>query len=121
MQDIFAVIFLTVSTGKIPEITALALFALPLLRPSLFKVLDKAGHGEMLVLYGIFLALVAGAGLFEAVGMKADLGALILGMMLAAHPKASEMSKSLFNLKELLLVCFFLNIGLSEEPTLTDS
>ncbi|MGF1714163.1 cation:proton antiporter family protein [Photobacterium chitinilyticum] len=118
MQDIFAVIFLTVSTGKIPEITALVLFALPLLRPSLFKILDKAGHGEMLVLYGIFLALVAGAGLFEAVGMKADLGALILGMMLAAHPKASELSKSLFNLKELLLVCFFLNIGLSEEPTL---
>ena len=118
MQDIFAVIFLTVSTGKVPEITALALFGLPLLRPLLFKVLDKAGHGEMLVLYGIFLALVAGAGLFEAVSMKADLGALIMGMMLAAHPKASELSKSLFNLKELLLVCFFLNIGLSEEPTL---
>ncbi|ELR67317.1 Glutathione-regulated potassium-efflux system protein KefB [Photobacterium marinum] len=117
MQDVFAVIFLTVSTGKIPEITALGLFALPLLRPSLFKILDRAGHGEMLVLYGIFLALVAGAGLFEAVGMKADLGALIMGMMLAAHPKASELSKSLFNLKELLLVCFFLNIGLSEEPT----
>lgn len=118
MQDIFAVIFLTASTGKIPEISALALFALPLLRPSLFKILDRAGHGEMLVLYGIFLALVAGAGLFEVVGMKADLGALIMGMMLAAHPKSSEMSKSLFNLKELLLVCFFLNIGLSEEPTL---
>ena len=76
-----------------------------------FKILDRAGHGEMLVLYGIFLALVAGAGLFEFVGMKADLGALIMGMMLAAHPKSSEMSKSLFNFKELLLVCFFLNIG----------
>ncbi|MGF1724180.1 cation:proton antiporter [Photobacterium nomapromontoriensis] len=117
MQDIFAVIFLTASTGKIPEISAFALLALPLLRPSLFKILDRAGHGEMLVLYGIFLALVAGAGLFEAVGMKADLGALILGMMLAAHPKSSEMAKSLFNFKELLLVCFFLNIGLAEEPT----
>ncbi len=118
MQDIFAVIFLTISTGKVPDITALALFALPLLRPSLFKILDRAGHGEMLVLYGVFLALVAGAGLFEAVGMKPDLGALIMGMLLAAHPKASEMSKSLFNFKELLLVCFFLNIGLSETPTI---
>ena len=118
MQDIFAVVFLTVSMGKIPYITALGLFALPLLRPILFRILDKAGHGEMLVLYAIFLALVAGAGLFELVGIKADLGALILGMMLAAHPKASEMSKTLFNLKELLLVCFFLNIGLAEEPTL---
>lgn len=119
MQDIFAVIFLTASTGKLPEITALALFALPLLRPSLFKIMDKAGHGEMLVLYGIFLALVAGAGLFTFVGMKADLGALIMGMMLAAHPKSSELSKSLFNLKELLLVFFFLNIGLAEPATWT--
>ncbi|MGR5542806.1 cation:proton antiporter, partial [Vibrio campbellii] len=73
--------------------------------------------GEMLVLMGIFLALVCGAGLFEAVGMKADLGALILGMLLAGHYKASELSKALFNLKELFLICFFLNIGLSAEPT----
>jgi hypothetical protein len=62
---------------------------------------------------------VVGAGLFEFVGMKPDLGALILGMMLAGHKKASELSKSLFNLKELFLVCFFLNIGLSEQPTLS--
>ncbi|MFA0071453.1 cation:proton antiporter, partial [Vibrio breoganii] len=38
--------------------------------------------------------------------------------LLAGHPKASELSKSLFNLKELFLVCFFLNIGLSEQPTI---
>ncbi|CAM4457867.1 cation:proton antiporter [Vibrio astriarenae] len=117
MQDIFAVLFLTISTGKIPEWYAIALFALPLLRPIFFKLLDIVGHGEMLVLMGIFLALVCGAGLFEAVGMKADLGALILGMLLAGHYKASELSKALFNLKELFLICFFLNIGLSAEPT----
>ncbi|WP_162062584.1 cation:proton antiporter [Vibrio taketomensis] len=119
MQDIFAVIFLTASTGKIPEWYAIVLFALPLLRPAFYKLLDWVGHGEMLVLFGVFFALVVGAGLFELVGMKADLGALILGMLLAGHKKASELSKSLFNLKELFLVCFFLNIGLSAQPTLT--
>ncbi|HAS62797.1 MAG TPA: potassium transporter Kef [Vibrio sp.] len=119
MQDIFAVIFLTASTGKLPEWYAVALFALPLLRPLFYKLLDWVGHGEMLVLFGIFFALVVGAGLFELVGIKADLGALILGMLLAGHKKASELSKSLFNLKELFLVCFFLNIGLSEQPTMT--
>ena len=113
MQDIFAVVFLTASTGKIPEWYAIALFGLPLLRPIFYKLLDKVGHGEMLVLFGIFFALVVGAGLFELVGMKPDLGALILGMLLAGHRKASELSKSLFNMKELFLVCFFLNIGLS--------
>ncbi len=119
MQDIFAVIFLTVSTGKIPEWYAVILFALPFVRPLFFKVLDHVGHGEMLVLSGIFFALVIGAGLFKLVGLKPDLGALILGMLLAGHTKASELSKTLFNLKELFLVCFFLNIGLEAEPTLS--
>ncbi|WP_413110562.1 cation:proton antiporter [Thaumasiovibrio sp. DFM-14] len=118
MQDVFAVIFLTASTGKVPEIYALALFALPLLRPFFYYLLDRCGHGEMLVLSGIVFALLFGAGLFEFVGLKADLGALVFGMLLAGHSKASELSKSLFNIKELLLVCFFLNIGLAEAPTL---
>ena len=118
MQDIFAVLFLTVSVGKIPSIWALGLFALPLVRPLLFKLLDRAGHGELLVLYGFFLALVVGAGLFESVGMKADLGALIAGMLIAAHPSAKDMAKSLFNMKELFLICFFLSIGLGGFPQL---
>jgi len=116
MQDIFAVLFLTISVAHIPSIWALGLFALPLLRPLLFKLLDRAGHGELLVLYGFFLALVVGAGLFQSVGMKADLGALIAGLLLAAHPSAKKMAKSLFNLKELFLICFFVNIGLGGLP-----
>ena len=118
MQDIFAVLFLTISTGKIPEWYAICLFALPFLRPILYKLLDKCGHGEMLVLFGFFMALVMGGGLFTLVGLKADLGALVIGMLLAGHSKASELSKSLFNIKEVFLVCFFLNIGLSGAPTL---
>lgn len=117
MQDIFAVVFLTITSGKMPGIEALILLTLPLFRPLLFKCLDRADHGEVLVLFGFFLALVMGAGLFNEVGIKADLGALILGMLMASHPRASEMAKSLFNLKELFLVCFFINIGLSEHPT----
>ncbi|MFA0724831.1 cation:proton antiporter, partial [Vibrio sp. 10N.222.49.E5] len=45
MQDIFAVVFLTASTGKIPEWYAIALFALPFLRPLFYKILDWVGHG----------------------------------------------------------------------------
>lgn len=117
MQDLFAVIFITGTSGKIPGIEALILFALPLLRPALYRLLDKVGHGEVLLLFGVFLALVLGAGLFDTVGMKADLGALILGMLMSWHPRSSELAKSLFNIKEAFLICFFLNIGLSEQPT----
>jgi predicted Kef-type K+ transport protein len=117
MQDVFAVLFLTASTGKLPHWYAIALVALPLLRPLLVRIMNRAGHGEVLLMFGIFAALVLGAGLFSLVGMKPDLGALLLGMLLAGQKKSSELSKSLFNLKELFLVCFFLNIGLSAEPT----
>ena len=36
MQDIFAVVFLAISTGKAPNIWALALIGLPILRPVMF-------------------------------------------------------------------------------------
>ena len=118
MQDIFAVLFLTISVGKVPSAWAILLLGLPLIRPILYKLLDKAGHGELLVLYGFVLSLIVGAGLFESVGLKADLGALIAGMLLAGHVSAKEMAKALFNLKELFLVCFFLTIGLSGLPNM---
>jgi predicted Kef-type K+ transport protein len=117
VQDIFAVIFLTASTGEIPSIWALLLLGLPLLRPVLYKIMDQVKHGELLVLYSLILA-VGGAALFEIVGMKADLGALIFGLLLANHSKAAEVSKTLYNFKDLFLVGFFVNIGLSGNPSI---
>ncbi|GAA3530494.1 cation:proton antiporter family protein [Zobellella aerophila] len=118
MQDLFAVAFLTFSTGKAPSPWALSLLVLlPLLRPLFFRVLERAGHGELQILFAIFLALVVGVGGFELVGMKGDLGALVVGMMLASHHSASSLAKSFFNMKELFLVAFFLNIGLNGMPT----
>ncbi|MCJ8216187.1 cation:proton antiporter family protein [Aeromonas veronii] len=117
MQDVFAVAFLAFSSGKWPSIWALWVLGLPLLRPLLFKLLERAGHGELQVLFGVFLALVVGAAGFEVVGLKPDLGALIIGMMLASHPAAAGLAKALFNLKDLFLVCFFLTIGLNGLPT----
>jgi predicted Kef-type K+ transport protein len=110
MQDIIAVIFLAMSTGKIPSVWALGLIALIPLRPVLMNLMTRAGHGELLILYGFSLVFGAYA-LFDFLGLKGDLGALIIGMMLAAHPSSAEMSKSLNGFKEFLLVGFFLSIG----------
>jgi predicted Kef-type K+ transport protein len=117
MQDIIAVIFLTFSAGKVPSVWALALPLLLLLRPLLFRLLDASGHGELLNLFGLFLALVFGALSFELVGLKADLGALAAGVLVAPHPKAKELAKSLMSFKDLFLIGFFLQIGLSGLPT----
>lgn len=119
MQDIFAVVFLVISTGKVPSPWALLLFALlPLLRPMMFWVLDRSKYGELLPLFGFFFALVAGYQAFEFVGLKGDLGALIIGMIFAPHKKASELAKSLLSLKDVLLVGFFLTIGLGADLTI---
>lgn len=115
VQDLFAVVFLTVSTGKIPSPWALLLLVLIPFRHVLMRLMDKLGHGELLILYGLLLAL-GGAALFETVGMKADLGALSLGVLVAQHPRASEMARSLLGFKDIFLVGFFLNIGLSGDP-----
>ena len=113
MQDIFAVIFLAASTGKLPSPWALGLLALIPGRHLLKRLLSQAGHsGELQVLYGIALAYGSYA-LFSAVHVKGDLGALIVGTLLASHPLAGEVSKRLMGFKDLLLVGFFLSIGLA--------
>jgi predicted Kef-type K+ transport protein len=115
IQDIVAVAFLAISAGKIPSLWAISLLLLFLLRPLLYKVLDKTGHGELVVLFGIVLAL-GGADIFELVGMKGDVGALVFGMLLASHSKANEMAKALLSFKNLFLVGFFLSIGMTALP-----
>jgi predicted Kef-type K+ transport protein len=112
MQDIFAVMFLAVSAGKIPSPWALALFGLIPLRGVLMRLMYRAGHGELQILFGLALAF-GGWTLFDMVDVKGDLGALIIGGLLAAHPAATEMSKKLLGFKDLLLVGFFLSIGMS--------
>ena len=113
IQDIAAVAFLTASYGEPPSPWA---FALVLLWPAsrVFRMLwSRVGHGELQSLFGIVMALVPGYALFSAVGIKGDLGALVVGMLLATHPAASELARSLFHLKELLLVGFFVSIGIA--------
>ncbi len=112
VQDIAAVVFLAASVGKMPTVWALGLLALFALRPFLLRLLERSGHGELQILFGLLLAL-GGAQLFELVNIKGDLGALIMGLLLAGHARASELSRQLLGFKDLFLVGFFLSIGLS--------
>ncbi len=112
MQDLAAVIFLAASSGKLPSTWAVLLFLLIPLRPVLHYLLQKTGHGELLVLYGLVLAL-GGAEVFELASVKDDLGALIMGLLISSHPKSKELAKSMLGFKDLFLVGFFLSIGMS--------
>lgn len=115
MQDIVAVLFLVAATGKLPTPWAIGLLALVFAPPLLGRLLARAGHGELLPLTGFLFAL-GGYELFQLVGVKGDLGALVVGMLLSGHVKATELAKSLMSFKDLFLVGFFLSIGLTALP-----
>lgn len=116
MQDIVAVAFLVIATGKMPSLYALVLLLLWPARPLLNRILNMSGHGELLPLIGIFLAL-GGYELFQMVNMKGDLGALVVGLLLSQHTKSAELAKSLLSFKDLFLIGFFLSIGFTALPT----
>lgn len=116
MQDLIALLVMSIANGSTPSPWALTVFALPLLRPLLYRLLDHSGHDDLLILFGLLLALVIGGFGFEQVGLSSELGALVFGALLAKHPRAGELSKSLWSIKEFFLVGFFLQIGMDGLP-----
>lgn len=116
IQDLVAVGLLSLSGGHAPSPWVVLLFALPLTRPLMKKLLDFSGHDELLVLFGSVLAIGVGGLGFELLGLSPELGALVIGAMLADHGRAQELSSALWSLKELFLVGFFLQIGMSGLP-----
>jgi len=119
VQDVLAVIFLVVTSGHYPSLYAIALLALPLTIPLLRRFLPLLGHGELLLLGGVLLAL-GSAELFESVSLKGGLGAIVVGMLIARanQDKAKELYSQLSGLKNLLLIGFFVQIGYYGFPEL---
>lgn len=119
IQDIVAVIFLTLSKGEMPNVWALGLpIYLYLVRFVLIWFLKFADQGELLTLFGFMAAFVAGAIVFDFVGLKPDLGALIMGFLIGSHPRSKELAKHMLGFKDFFLIAFFLNIGLTGLPNL---
>jgi glutathione-regulated potassium-efflux system ancillary protein KefC len=118
-QDVLAVGFLAFAGGTMPSPWAIAVVGgLVLFRPVFGWLLDRSDHGEILMLLGFVLAAGVGSTLFELVDLKPDLGALVMGVLLAGHQRAGEMADRLLGLKDLLLIGFFLSIGLQGWPEL---
>lgn len=123
VQDLMAMALLSMTGDSAPSWWALpcvAILLLPQFRQLLHFFLDKSGHDELLLLCGFGLAIGVGGHGFSALGLSGELGALLIGALCAKHPKAAELSSSLWGLKEIFLVCFFLSIGLSASPSWHD-
>jgi predicted Kef-type K+ transport protein len=118
LQDLVAVGLLALTGTAVPSIWALALLGLPLLRPVLLYLLKITERDDLLLLFGVLLALGAGA-LFELVGLDAKLGALVAGVMLSGNAQADQLYDKLWGVKELFLIGFFLQVGLSGFPSMS--
>ena len=117
LQDVIAVVYLTLTADSKITFLSAAVLLLPLLKPIIGRLVTYSGHNELLPLAGFGLALGGGA-LFELLGLKAALGSLALGMLISSHVKSSELNKSLMAFKDLFLIGFFLSIGFTALPTL---
>ena len=120
LQDVVAVGFMAVVAGERPSLWAPLLL---LLIPGgwvLHRIWDRIGHGELQALFGVTVAVALGWGLFEAAGLHGQLGAVLMGVLLAKHRSAPELSRSLMTFKDLMLVGFFLQIGLHGTPGLDE-
>lgn len=115
LQDIVAIALLAFADGRQPSYWAFALLLFPLLRPLAHRLLTISRANELKLLLGVSLALAGGVA-SESVGISADIGALLMGIMLSAHPNIDDLSDKLWGLKEVFLVAFFLQIGLIDLP-----
>ena len=118
VQDLVAVSLLSVVSGVSPSWWALVLAAALIAGATVFhRLLNWSGHGELVVVFGLTMTLAVGGAAFGSVGLSPELGALLMGAVVASHPGASELSYRLWSLKEVLLVGFFVSIGMAVQPT----
>lgn len=116
VQDIIAVLFMAFNANKIPSAWLLLVISIlwPL-RIILSMILKRINHSELMILFGLTVSF-GGALLFDSVNVKGDIGALIFGVLLSKHHRASELNRWLMSFKDFFLLGFFLSIGMTGLP-----
>lgn len=113
LQDLVAVGLMALGGDTQPSPYALGLLALPLLAPLARNLLGRLSpEPELQLLVGLLIALVLGAELFKALGVSGELGALVMGMLFANHSASKAIASQLWGLREILLIAFFLRVGM---------
>ncbi|MEX2601086.1 MAG: cation:proton antiporter [Balneolaceae bacterium] len=115
LQDLVAIGLIAYSGGGVPNVWALLLLGLPLLRPLFTWLLALISKDELMMLLALTLAM-GGDLLFSAVNLSGELGALVIGMLFANDERSEQLEKKIWSIKEAFLVGFFLEIGLGGFP-----
>ncbi|MEX2368048.1 MAG: cation:proton antiporter family protein, partial [Balneolaceae bacterium] len=115
VQDLVAIAIIALTGGGAPSYWSVLLFGLPFLRPVLSTLLDWIDKDELILLFGMVLA-IGGASLFEQFNLSGELGALVAGMILATDERGEDLGRKMWGIKEAFLIGFFLEVGLIGFP-----
>lgn len=120
LQDVVAIAVMSVASDAQPSLWALALLPAALLfRWCLPLLIERLHNDELQLLLAVLVALgVAEA--FHVFGLSGELGAILAGALVAHHEKSEQLGHRLWALKEILLVAFFVGIGLQVSPSADD-
>ena len=115
-QDILALALLIYTSDSNWTLSAFYLVLVPLTIPLVKLSFEKMGTSDELELLAtILVALFLGAALFKNAGLTGEIGALTVGMLLANYKIADRLSNQIWSIRELLLLAFFLSLGMSLE------
>lgn len=119
IQDLVAIAIVAFTGGGIPSPWSVLILGLPLLRPVLEWFITFLKEDELILLFGLVLA-IGGYALFDLFNLSGELGALVMGMLLATDSRADAIAEKMWGIKEAFLVGFFLEIGLIGLPVASE-
>ena len=112
-QDIIALFLLGYMQSSNLSLDTLYLLALPLFIPLIKFILNRIEDDEeLLLLATLIIALFLGAYVFKYFGLTGEIGALVLGILLSGYRSAEKLSEKIWSLREILLLAFFVSIGM---------
>jgi len=115
-QDILALFLLLYTNENNVSYYSFLLLLIPFCVPFFKIILTKLQSNEELeLLASIIIGLFIGGFIFDKLGLSGELGSLIMGMLLSNYKSASKLGEKIWSLREILLVAFFLSLGMKLE------
>lgn len=112
-QDIIALLLLGYMQVSSLSFSTLYLLILPVFIPIIKFALNRIEDDEeLLLLATLIISLFLGSYVFKYFGLTGEIGALVLGILLSGYSSAEKLSEKIWSLREILLLAFFISIGM---------
>ena len=112
-QDIIALLLLGYMQVSSLSYSTLYLLILPVFIPIIKFALNRIEDDEeLLLLATLIISLFLGSYVFKYFGLTGEIGALVLGILLSGYSSAEKLSEKIWSLREILLLAFFISIGM---------